>query len=155
MGNEPGWVSLKMHEALWRDVYKDTARIHQDFRDGIKAGTICRLRVKGHGSTRVAVRGLKDNEKSFLRVDEVTRERLRIDHLKPGESVEVKLKELWFFGRFCWAMKASDPASNVSIRIAVFSLVIGLIALFPILRLLGVLFQWLGGLLLWFDCPFR
>ena len=129
MGDKHEWLKLFLHEAKSADVYKDTARIHESNRAGIKAGRICRLFAKGFKSTLVAVRGLKDEEQLDVRIDEVTRERLGISHLEVGKLVEVRLREAWLLERIWWVMNASDPAARVSIWIAVISLVLGAVAL--------------------------
>ena len=114
------WHQLCLHQARTEDVYKDTARIHEGKRSGVKSGRIVRLYVKGAKSVLVAVRGLDCGEESWIRLDEVTRERLGIADRKLYSVIEVRIRKGHWWESVSWALTASDPAARVSILIATF-----------------------------------
>lgn len=123
------WLQLSLHQAKAIDVYKDAVRIHESNRNGIKAGTICRLYIKDGGSVPVVVRGLKDNEQLCVRLDEVTRAKLGIEKVKIGSLIVLRIRDGNLWDKIYWVLSASDPASRVSIWIAFLSLILGLVAL--------------------------
>ena len=127
---------LEVHQSLEKDVFTDTARIHESNRDGVGVGQICKLTVNGH-SWWIAVRGLdvstqSGNQKNWIRLDEVTRERL--GKLALFTSYEFNIEPASVCGRLRWAMTASNPLARLSLGIAIWSTILSTV--------IGVMLGW-------------
>jgi hypothetical protein len=110
--------------------WKDAVRIREEFRkdtkgNDIERGTICWLGVNG-ALRLVVVHGCK-TEEPIIHIDLNLRKDLGI---RKGETYEFTLKKATWWGRWRWAMTASDPAYRIPAQISVISLALGVIALF-------------------------
>ena len=115
---------LELHQALFRDVYKDVARIHELSRGGIVSGRICNLSANGK-SRLVVVRGIgegRPHEQGWIRLDEVTRDHLG---LRYKESYHFQLNEAGWWQRLRWAWNASEPGSQIAAQLSIVSLILG------------------------------
>src|SRR5262245_58371497 len=123
------WHDLEIHHAREGDVYKDTARIHESHRSGIKSGRICRLFIQGRRRhTLVAVRGLPETERNWIRLDDATRERVGLNDDSVGTRAHFKIKEGHWWESTTWALGASDPAARISVGLGWWSLLLAVIA---------------------------
>jgi hypothetical protein len=134
MGTGIKLVVKKVPEA---DVYRDIARVPEAHRKDPRGRTIpersvCKLSTSGT-STFVLLRGNGETEEAAIWLDERTRNPLRI--IANQEAVfEFHPVGLW--GQTCWAWNAPDPSYFVVARLAVRSVVLGVIGL--ALRVLSV-----------------
>ena len=118
--------SLEVHQVQEQGVLKDMARIHVSHRKGIEVGRIVKLTANKH-STWVSARGLdtnsgsgnSSNKSDWIRLDDITRERL--GNLSLQQRYEFQIEPATIWGHIRWAMRASDPAARVSILIAIWS----------------------------------
>lgn len=138
---------LEVHQVLDQDVLKDMARIHVSHRKGIGVGRICKLTANNH-STWVSARGLDTSSSSgdkpeWIRLDEITRERLGNLTLQKSYDFEIEPATAW--GHIRWAMRASDPAARVSVLIAIWSAILSTI--------IGTLFGWVISNMHWGNGP--
>jgi hypothetical protein len=124
-----GNMKLQVHQVVEADVYKDIARIHYSQRKEIKEGRICRLSI-GREHKLVAIRGLPDCEKGWIRIDDITRSRLglpKFDGTFPEADFDIR--EVSFVGRIKWAWQASEPAARIAAQLGMVSLLIAIAAI--------------------------
>lgn len=138
MGELSKLVVKKSAEA---DVYRDIARVPEVHRrdqkgNTIEEGSVCKLSCEGR-SAHVLLRGKGDETEAAVWLDERTRNRLGV---APGEQREFELRPVGLWGQTCWAWHASDPSYFVVARLAVLSVVLGLIGL--ALGILSVFLSW-------------
>jgi hypothetical protein len=122
---------LVVHEAKWRDVYRDVARIHKSKRGSIQSGTICRLYANTK-SRLVVVRGADkedSTEEEWIRVDEITRDALDLTRYK---NYEFQIAPVGRLQQARWAWQASEPATRVAMQISILSFGLGVVSLLPI-----------------------
>jgi hypothetical protein len=100
-------------------------RIPEQFRGGIREGTICRLTV-GENTILRSVRGLSTEFDQVIRMDEFTRNRLQV---RTDSLATFEIREVGWLGQFLFAWNASEPASRVAARLGILSLVLGLLGL--------------------------
>lgn len=123
-------MKLTVRPANQEDVYRDIVRIPEQFRLDTRGklvpeGSVCKIVTSG-GSSYGILRGLGNSKEPVIQMDE----RLRnILHLREGEDVEVRFKTVYLWGQFRWAWIASDPAYRVAARLALLSVILGLIGL--------------------------
>jgi hypothetical protein len=123
-------LTLSVHELQVQDCWKDIVRIPRDYRVDVNAkrirrAKICKVTVN-EKSKLLAVRGCPEKDARIL-VDSPTRHDLEID---VGNSYEVELRPVWWYGYWKWAWNAADPAYRVPAQISLISLVLGVIGLF-------------------------
>lgn len=134
-------TKLKVAEAREEDVFEDIVRINFRYRQDkagqtIPSGAVCRISV-GHKSARAIVRGLPAEEGPLIRLDESLR---RVIGVKSGDEIEIVLKRAGFFEEVVWCWQATNPTYRISARLAVLSVLLGLIGL-----VLGVISLCLTG----------
>ncbi len=123
-------LTLTVHELPVVDCWKDMVRIPRDYRVDVKGkrirrAKICKVTIN-EKSKLLAVRGCPEKDARIL-VDSPTRHDLEID---VGNSYEVELRPVWWYGYWKWAWGAADPAYRVPAQISLISLVLGVIGLF-------------------------
>ncbi|SRR3989338_4138341 len=129
---------LKVIQGKLEEINKDIIRIHKSKRKTnsgkeIESGLVCRVFVKETGKNTYAIlRGHLDigQNEGDICIDEALREKLNVKVNENQEySLEFKEASRWW-GWWCWAWNASDPAYQISIRIAVvlgiLSIILGL-----------------------------
>jgi hypothetical protein len=137
---KPGGIAmlLTVKEARIYDVNKDIARVHKDERNELRNGEIARISVNGR-STLVVVRGIEDEHRGEILLDEETRNRLQV---KRGDQHDFFFSRVGMISKIRWAYHATDPMARISVGIALWlggiSVSLGLlgvvVALWPILR---------------------
>jgi len=122
-------VTLEVREGRLSDVYKDIVRVHEGFRQvggkTLREGSVCRVRCNRKAKYLV-VRGNRRSSDDAIWVDERTRRSLDIT---TGKRYEFTLHRAGLWGELCWAWGATDVAYRVIARMAVLSVLLGLIAL--------------------------
>jgi len=127
-------MNLTVEQIPEKDIWRDFVRIpHSHRKDqegkGIPRGTVCSLRVNDK-KRLVAVRGCP-NAGARIQIDDVLRHKLG---LTEGQTYNIELRRVTWFGYWRWSATASDPAYRVPAQISLVSFVLGVIGL-----LLGVL----------------
>lgn len=117
-------MELEVHKAKESDVYKDTVRIHEAVRGDIHEGQICKLSVSGK-SKLVAIRGVEDDPKTTIRVDELTQIQLG---LIPGQTYSFEVAPVGWVGEWLWAWRFADPAARFAARASASSVVLGIMS---------------------------
>jgi hypothetical protein len=118
---------LKVGDAFHDDIYKDIVRIHwQERGKRNRIGAIVGISVDGDTPRFFSLRGLADEYKGQIRFDHVTRDELR---LKIGDVHDFTIKETNPWQKLLWAVRATDPAARIAAWIAVWSVLIGILAL--------------------------
>ncbi|MBI5886728.1 MAG: hypothetical protein HZB85_09155 [Deltaproteobacteria bacterium] len=133
-------MKLIVHQVDKEDVYRDIVRIPEVYRldasgSKISEGTVCKITANGQSSFAI-LRGLKNETRKVIRVDGKLRDKLKIKD-KDGEEVRFDFKKVGLCGEFMWAWDASDPAYRVAARLALLSVILGLLGL-----MLGVFGVW-------------
>lgn len=123
-------MKLTVQAAEKEDVYKDIARIPEMHRRSlggafVKEGCVCRVSV-GRRSAYVLVRGLQSTSEPVICLDERKRNELQV---ALGAAADFNLEPPSPIGEWLWGWSASDPAYRVCARLALLSLVLGVIGL--------------------------
>jgi hypothetical protein len=123
-------MKLQVRKALAEDVYRDIARIPEAHRLDvggrlIPEGTVCRV-LAGCRKAFVVLRGKGDCSDAAIWLDERTRNLLNVNL---GEEAEFQLKKVRLWGQLRWAWDSADAAYRVAARLAVLSVVLGLLGL--------------------------
>ena len=118
-------IRLFVHQMIKDDVFTDRVRFHYSYRPGIRAGTICLLRVKWRFAF-AEVRNSQNNRTDGIWIDDATRVRLRI---KDGEEYFFGFSKVGLIGELIWFSQASNPTNRVAGRLALLSLMLGLLSL--------------------------
>jgi len=139
--NVSGGIRLVVKKAFETDVYRDIARvpeIHRKDQTGrtVPEGSVCKLSTPGR-SVYVLLRGVGDETEAGIWLDERTRNRLS---LSVGHQAEFEFHPCGLWGQTCWAWSASDPSYRVAARLAVLSVLLGVVGLF-----LGLWSIWLSA----------
>ncbi len=128
---------LTVHELSIADVWKDVARIPQAYRKDVSGKNIRRAKVChvtiGNKHKLLAIHGSPEKDARIL-LDDPTRIEFGV---QVGDTCEVELRPVLWFGYWQWAWNASDPAYRVPAQISLISLILGIIGL-----ALGVLSLW-------------
>lgn len=119
-------MKLKVLDADKPDIYRDIARIPIGHRNGIKEGTICRVRCNGK-VCYLALRGSPRHTDATIKLDDKTRDELEIEK---GRQYEFQFEPLNFVMRYYATWFASDPFTRVAYQMSLISLGIGLISFF-------------------------
>lgn len=117
-------MELEVHKSKEIDVYKDTVRVHEAVRGDIHEGQICKLTVDGK-SKLVAIRGVEDDPKTTIRVDELTQIQLG---LIPGQTYSFEITPVGWVGEWLWAWRFADPAARFGARAQLSSVVLGIMS---------------------------
>jgi hypothetical protein len=130
---------LAVHRASEDDVYKDIARVAEIYRKDrkrktIPEGTLCKVSLSDSKAYAI-LRGKADSNQPYIWLDERTRNRLGVNL---GDECDFEFEKVGIFGQVCWACTASDLAYRVAGRLAVLSILLGLLGL-----ALGILSLWL------------
>lgn len=131
-------TKLRIASAQKGDVFEDIVRINEKYRRDsagkpIGAGSICKISV-GERSIRAIVRGLQESDIPQMCLDDNLRAKLGV---KLGGEADVALSKCTLWGETIWGWGASEPTYRISTRVALISLVLGIIGLV------------LGGISLW------
>ena len=94
---------LTVHDAKQNDVYRDIVRVHHSQRNGIREGKICRVSAVGGRAVLLAVRGLPDTEKGYIRLDEICKDRLALNF---GDVRDFTFRKAYSWEAVCWACNA-------------------------------------------------
>jgi len=130
-------MKLKVERADQEDIYRDIVRIPEKCRVGprdevIPEGCVCKIVLLKTGRSGYAiVRGTGHREEPIVKMDERLRNILGVE---PGDQVELMIQKVGLLGEFYWAWRASDPAYRVAARMALLSIVLGMVGF-----LLGIL----------------
>jgi len=121
---------LTIRKAAEEDVYKDIARIAEANRlDStgaiIPEGEVCKLSTSGR-SVFVLIRGKGETAEAAVWLDERTRNCLGVS---AGHQAEFTVERAGLIGQFRWAWNAAEPSYRVAARLAVVSVILGLIGL--------------------------
>jgi hypothetical protein len=126
---------LQVAEAFKQDAYKDIVRIHWRERGKHnKIGSIVAISVDGGPWRLFSLLGLPDEHKGQIRFDHVSRDELE---LKLGEVHNFEIKETNVWQKLMWAVRATDPAARIAAWIAVWSAILGILAL-----VIGIIALW-------------
>ncbi|MDQ2947338.1 MAG: hypothetical protein M3Y27_15635 [Acidobacteriota bacterium] len=106
-------INLEVHQHLKDDTYSDRIRIPEQFRGGIKEGRICKITV-GSKSVLVEARGLLEEQRRIVRLDESTRNKLGVDC---DQRYDFTLKTVSIIGQCKWAWNAADSAARIAARL--------------------------------------
>ena len=117
-------MELEVHKAREIDVYKDIARVHESVRGDIHEGQICQIMVNGK-TKLVSIRGLEDEPKTTIRVDELTQLQLG---LIPNETYDFEITPVGWVGKWLWAWRFADPAARFGTRAQLSSVVLGVMS---------------------------
>ena len=123
-------MKLNVRKANYEDVYRDIIRIPESHRYDrnkrkIKEGSVCKVTIDGV-STFAILRGYGDSVEPLIFIDERLRDKLKVyEH----DQIEVQLKQTSPIGQFRWAWNASETAYRVATRMALLSVILGLIGL--------------------------
>ena len=127
---------LKVVQGKSEEINKDIIRVHESERKTssgkkIKTGMVCKVFVgRTNKSTHAILRGhlSEEEDKQNICIDETLREKLTVAVSKSYEFEFREASRWWGWWR--WAWNASDPAYQISTRIAVvlgfFSIILGL-----------------------------
>jgi hypothetical protein len=120
---------LTAHELPTEDCWRDMARIPKHYRktengEHVARNTICKVTINGR-TKLLALRGCKDKEPKIL-LDSSTRTELG---LEVGQTYEVTIRRVHWFGYWKWAWGAADPAYRLTTQISLISLTLGVIGL--------------------------
>lgn len=121
---------LLVQQAQKEDVYKDIVRVAETFRknereETIKAGMVCKMRLKSNKKWIYSIlRGMNEKNSfgSSILIDDALREKLGI---KLGREYEFVFKKIGWWSWWRWAWDATDPGYQISLRIALISLILG------------------------------
>ena len=123
-------------DKLWReDIFKDIARIHKEDRGDIHEGRVCVIIANGH-TKRLIVRGIEGTHSGGIKLDEVTREAMRIEN---GISYDFSIKEVGIIGNIRWACNVADGGVRISAWIGIVSVLLGIAGI-----LLGGIGVWIA-----------
>jgi hypothetical protein len=121
-------VKLLVHHLSEHEVYRDIARIPEEYRKDVHGqrvdrGNVCELLCKETGNKAFVVLYGSRREGAHIGVDNRTRRKLDI---KPDHSYEFELISSGFWGEVRWALESGDVVHRFSSRIALVSLILGL-----------------------------
>ena len=132
---------LEVHQLPHDEVYLDIVRIAEPYRlrahgSPIEEGSVCSLRCRGR-EILVVARGSSSTERHVF-LDERSRIKLGVDLAR---TYDFEMTTVGFFGKVCWALRASDirysfPAlvSFVSVCLGVLSVLLGVFSLILVVR---------------------
>ena len=128
---------LTVCELEVENCWKDLARVPREHRvDGsgkrIRRAKICNV-IIGDKQKLLSIHGCPKNDAIIL-MDAITRHDLGVH---AGDSYEVVLRPVKWWGYLRWAWGAADPAYRVPAQISLISLILGFIGL--LLGLLGLI----------------
>ena len=128
---------LTICELEAENCWKDIARVPGEHRvDGrgkkIRRAKICNV-IIGSKQKLLSIHGCPSKDAIIL-MDAITRHDLGVH---AGNSYEVELRPVKWWGYLRWAWKAADPAFRVPAQISLISLILGVIGLF--LGLIGLI----------------
>ncbi|WP_293573441.1 hypothetical protein [Phaeobacter sp.] len=115
-------VELTVKEAYRAHMGRQRILIHKDHRGVAERFDVVRVR-HNQKAIDVVVIGQSADERNIVRLDYHDREALGIT--KTGRSYELSIERLGWMGRYCWYIRARDPAIHLPSRIALLSLVLG------------------------------
>jgi hypothetical protein len=116
-------IDLRVIKADRNDVYRDIARVHHDDRGNIAEGRICKVSVNGR-TRLLAVRGVPDEVKGCIRLDDATRFTLGI---VSGTVYAFEFSTIAPYQAIVWACKASEPGARIAAWIAVWSVILAVL----------------------------
>ena len=122
-------MQLEVHDQFKADIYRDVVRIpeeHRKWPDGrpIREGKIVRLHMADRSAV-VWLRGMENETKPWIRMDDKTRNDLGVDR---KQNYEFKIEKVWPYGRLKWVLDSSDPALRITAWIALISLGLGVLS---------------------------
>jgi hypothetical protein len=123
-------LRLEVHDHFKEDVYLDRVRIPVLHRGTIGEGRVAKLSVDLK-DIRVEVRGLSGESKAIIRMDEITRSKLG---LESNKTYLFEVREEHWSGQFLWAWNASDATARIAARLGLIGVLLGLIAIVPLLK---------------------
>jgi hypothetical protein len=123
-------MKLEVANITWADVYKDVARVPEDFRKDhngqpIQEGTICWV-TAGHRTALLSLRGQNEHGNPAIHIDEKTRATLGVT---VRDNLAFVFRKAGPWGTFKWAWQASDPAYRIATRLGILSVCLGLLGL--------------------------
>lgn len=123
-------MKFKVLECSSEDIYRDIVRIPQQHRldaqgSVVPEGSVCKLTIADR-TVYAIMRGDIGSSFRSIRIDERLRNILDINE---GDEVELKIRTVCLWGQFWWAWSASDPAYRVAARMAMLSVMLGLLGL--------------------------
>jgi hypothetical protein len=118
-------LKLEVHQLDREEVYRDFARIPEQFRIGIEEGHLFRF-SHCQRSAVLAVRGIQDETRPILKIDDVTRRKLGVDR---DQTYEFEVERLNYLSQLIAPWNASDPFNRQTMRLAVIGLFLGSIGL--------------------------
>lgn len=116
-------------EEIYRNIVRvfDNERVDERSKKVIEEGEIARITVRETGkSIYVILRGNKNGEKT-IKIEEYLRNRLGVDL---NTKYEFYFKKAGIFGSYLFAWNATEVGYRISARIALISLLLGIISLF-------------------------
>ncbi|MDE2029724.1 MAG: hypothetical protein KGI97_04070 [Alphaproteobacteria bacterium] len=123
-------VSLEVHPVEDDDAYRDIVRVARWDRGEIKAGSVCRFSTP-KGYAYLMLRNTHNGNRGKILMDRNSLNKLNIDN---GEKYNFVIREAGFWGELCWIWTATDPVYRVAGRLGVLSLVLGILAVLPMLE---------------------
>jgi len=116
-------VKLTIVAANNEDVFHDMARVDVKHRPGTKAGQIVKVTI-GNKNAFLVARGAPSRQKNSLSLDSATRTKLGVSK---NNEYDVDISPAGFFGQLNWAWQATDAMPRIAARLAVLSVILGLV----------------------------
>ena len=123
---------LQVQQQLKGDVYRDVVRIPEKHRKDslgrmVPEGTIVKLTVSGRRASKVVwLRGMGDTAEAWILMDDKTRNDLGVT---TTQEHDFRIERANAYRRLRWALDSSDPALCIATRLAVISVVLGVLGL--------------------------
>ena len=123
-------MKLTVRQIPRQDIYKDMVRIPETYRldvhdQKIPEGTICKLSMLGRGKL-LAVRGRLGMDRQEVFMDDKTRADLKVEC---GQDYDFQIRRTSWVGHIFWSARASDPAYRIPAKIALVSLILGVVGI--------------------------
>lgn len=143
-------MNFEIRKAKYNEVHTDTIRVFQDKRryyssggEIIKSGSLCKVRDVTTGEFVYAIlRGLELDEKEYIKIDESLRQKLGINTEENEKIIhQFTFHKTSFFEKLYWMWSTTDYGYRISSKIAIISLVLGVLSIFNPLNLIKSIFS--------------
>lgn len=118
-------VTLVVRPLEREDVFEDMVRVHLSHRPNSKAGSVIKVRANGQ-TTRAIARGAPGNSREEIFLDLATRQKLG---LSLNQAADIKILAASTFDELIWAWNATNAMPRIASRLAVLSIVLGVVGL--------------------------
>ena len=118
-------LRLKVEQIKEEEIYRDFARIPELHRGGIAEGSLCRIAFC-QNSVSLVVRGLQNVQTATLRIDSLTRDKLKVID---GLEYDFEIEQLNWLSQLLVPWNASDPFNRQAMRLSIIALFLGVVGL--------------------------